>query len=112
MIGARFSEWGEKRLPVLLYPHDRELCDESEEDLKAIKRFVEICKIRGFKMNADNSKGSVLVKKKGSVYEATVDGRPSKHISEFKSLEFVLHESDTHETEFCRKWRMRRGLLV
>ena len=56
--GVRFQEdEREWRLPVLLYADDLVLYGELEEDLKAIlRRFVEVCKRRGLKVNASKSK--------------------------------------------------------
>ena len=45
----------------LLYTDDLALCGELEEDLRAmVLRFVEVCRIRGLKVNAGKSKVMVL----------------------------------------------------
>ena len=61
-MGVRFLEEGrEWRLPGLLYANDLVLCGESEEDLKVmVERFVDVCRRRGLKVNADKSKVMVL----------------------------------------------------
>ena len=47
-------EW---RLPSLLYVGDLVLCGELEEDLSAmVRRFAEVCRRRGLKVNAGKSK--------------------------------------------------------
>ena len=58
----RFQEEGrEFRLPGLLYTDDLTLCGESEEDLRTIVgRFIEVCRKRGFKVNASKSKAMLL----------------------------------------------------
>ena len=63
----RFQEEGrEWRLPGILYADDLVLCGESEEDLRAmVRRFVEMCRRRGVKVNACKSKGMVLVREEG-----------------------------------------------
>ena len=54
----RDREW---RLLGLLYAGDLVLCAELEEDLRVmVGRFVEVCKRRGLKINADKSKVMVL----------------------------------------------------
>ena len=62
----RFLEEGRQwRLPVLLYVNDFVLCGEPEEDLKVmVGHFVEVCRRRGLKLNADKSK-VMLSKKEG-----------------------------------------------
>ena len=54
----RFLDKGRQwRLPVLLYVNDFVLCGEPEEDLKVmVGHFVEVCRRRGLKLNADKSK--------------------------------------------------------
>ena len=56
--GMRFQEDGrEQRLPGLLYADDLVLCDESEEDLRAmVGHFVEMCGRRVLKVNEVKSK--------------------------------------------------------
>ena len=60
--GVRFQEEErEWRLTGLLYVDDLGLCGESEEDLRAmVRRFVEVCRRRGLKVNAGKSKVMVL----------------------------------------------------
>ena len=56
-------EW---RLPGLLYAYDLAVCGESEEDLRVmVEQFVEVCRRRGLKINAGNSKVMVLNGEKG-----------------------------------------------
>ena len=79
------------------------LCGKSEEDLRAILgRFVEMCKRRGLKANASNSKVMVPNGKEGLECKVCVDGMQLKHVSEFKYLGCVLDESGTDEAEYCR----------
>ena len=58
----RFTEKGrERRLPGLFYVDDLVLCGESEENLKVmVGHFVEVCRKRGLKVNANKSKVMVL----------------------------------------------------
>ena len=60
--GVRFQEEPrEWRLPGLLYADDLVLRVESEEDLRAILgRFIEVCRRRGLKVNADKSEVMLL----------------------------------------------------
>ena len=61
--GEEEKEW---KILVLLYADDLVLCGESEEDLKVmVKCFVEVCRRRGMKVNADRRKGMVLSGKEG-----------------------------------------------
>ena len=51
------EEKRERRLPGLFYADDLVLCDEAKEDLRTIVgRFIEVCRRRGLKVNADKSK--------------------------------------------------------
>ena len=61
-IGARFQDEGrEWRLSDLFYANDLVLCDEPEEDLRAmVGHFVEVYRRRGLKINADKNKVMVL----------------------------------------------------
>ena len=61
-IGMRFLEQGrEGILLVVLYAGYMILCDESEEDLRAmLGRFLEVCRRICLKVNADKSKVIVL----------------------------------------------------
>ena len=74
--GVRFHEGGrEGRLLGLLHADDLVLCGESEEDLRAIMgRFIEVCKRRGLKVNADKSMVILLGGEEGLEYEASVNG--------------------------------------
>ena len=48
---------GEQRLPGLLYAEDLVLCDESQENLRAMaRRFIEVCRKKVLKVNANKSK--------------------------------------------------------
>ena len=69
--GVRFQEDGrEWRLPGLLYTDDLVLCDESEEDLRAmVGWFVEVGRRRRLKVNEDKSNVRVLNGEKGLEYE-------------------------------------------
>ena len=59
--GVRFMKDGiEWRLPGLLYADDLVLCVESEEDLRVMGWFTEVCRRRGLKVNAGN-KSKVMV---------------------------------------------------
>ena len=82
----------------LLYVDKLVLHDEPEEDLKVmLKCFVEVCKGRGLKFNADKSKVVVLGGQEGLKCEVLVNGIQLKHVSEFKYLVCVLDESGTYE---------------
>ena len=62
-------------LPGLLDADDIILCGESEEDLKAIlELFVEVCRKKGRKVNADEINVIVLGVEKGLKWEICVDG--------------------------------------
>ena len=96
-------------MPVLLYADDLVLCGESEEDLKAIVgRFVEVCRIRGLKINASKSKVMVLGGEEGLECEVPVDGTRLEILSEFKYLGRFLDESGTNKAECRRKVESRR----
>ena len=48
-------------MPEILYAYDLVFCGESEEDLRAmVGRFVEMCRIKGPKVNAGKKKVMVL----------------------------------------------------
>ena len=69
------EEGREWELPGLLYTDELVLCGESEENLRAmLGRFVEVCKKRGLKVNADKSKVMVMNGEKGLQCEVHVDG--------------------------------------
>ena len=75
-------EW---RLRGLLYLDDLVLCGESEEDLRAmVRRFAEVCRRRGLKVNASKINLMVLNGEEGLECEVHVDGVRLEHVSEFK----------------------------
>ena len=75
-MGVTFLE---ERLPDLLYGDELFLCDESEEDLRAVVgRLVQVCSRRGLKVNAGGEEGLEC--------EFCVDGMRLNHVSEFKYL--------------------------
>ena len=61
--GVRLQEEGrEWRFSDLFYAYDLVLCDDSEEDLRAVVgRFIEICKRRSLKVNTGKSEMRVGV---------------------------------------------------
>ena len=65
--GGRFQVEGKEwRLSGLLYANDLVLCDELEEDLRAMMgRFGEVCKRRGLKVNVGKSKVMLLGREEG-----------------------------------------------
>ena len=73
--GVRFLKDGKEwRFPGLLNVDDLVLCDESEEDLRAMSgRFAEVCRIRGLKENAGKSEEMVLNGEEGLECEVHVD---------------------------------------
>ena len=92
------------RLPGLLYADDLILSGDSEEDLRVmVGSFVEVCRRRGQKFNAGNSKVMVLGGEEGLECEVYVNGIRLEHVSEFKYLGSVLDESDTDEAESSRR---------
>ena len=60
--GSEVSGEGERlEMPGFIYADDFSLCDESEEDVKVrVGCFVEVCRRRGLKVNANKSKVMVL----------------------------------------------------
>ena len=63
------------------------LCGELEEDLRAmVKLFVEVCRRRGLKINADKNKVMVLNGEEGLECEVHVDGIHLELVLEFKYL--------------------------
>ena len=54
--------------------------------------FVEVCRIRGLKVNAGKSKVMVLGGEEGLECEVCVDRIQLEHVSEFKYLGCVLDE--------------------
>ena len=70
-------------MPDLLYADDLGLCGEWKEDLKVmVRRFVEVCRRGGLKVNAGKSKVVVLGGEEGLGCEVCVD----EHASKFKYL--------------------------
>ena len=61
-------------------------------------RFAEVCRRRGLKVNAGKSKVMVL-----NGEEVHVDGICLEHVSEFRYLGCILHESGTDGAECSRK---------
>ena len=57
-----------------------------------VGRFVEMCRRRGLKVNADKNKVMVLNGEEGLECEVNVDGIYLEHVSEFKYLGCVLDE--------------------
>ena len=69
----------------LLYADDVVLCGESEEGLRAmVGWFVEVCRLRGLKINAGESKVMVINGEDGLECEVHVNGVRLEHLSEFK----------------------------
>ena len=66
--GVRFhEEEKEGRLSGLLYTDDLVLCGDSKKNLMAkVRRFVEVCRRRGLKVNAGKSKVILLGGEEGS----------------------------------------------
>ena len=56
-----------------------------------VRRFVEVCRRRGLKVNASKIKVMVLGGEKGLEFEVCVDGICLDHVSEFKYLGCVLN---------------------
>ena len=96
MDGEEGREW---ILPIPLYEDDLILCDESEEDLRAmVGRFVEVCRKIDVKTNPGMRKVMVLGGGEGG-WRVRIR---LEHVSEFKYLGCVLEKSGTDEAE-CRK---------
>ena len=58
-----------------MFAGDLVLCGEPEEDLKVMMgQFVEVCKRRSLKVNADKIKGMVLGEEEGLECEIYFDG--------------------------------------
>ena len=74
-IEVNLLEEGRERLSDLLYVDDLVLCAEKEEDMKVmVVRFVEICRIRGLKDNADKNNAMVLGGEEGLECKVRGDG--------------------------------------
>ena len=66
---------------------------ESEEDLRTmVGRFVEVCRRRGLKVNANKTKVMVLNGEEELECEVSVDGMQLENVSEFKYLGCVMGE--------------------
>ena len=65
--------------------------------------FAEVCRRRGLKINAGNSKVMVLNGEEGLESEVHIDGISSENVSEFKYLECVLDDSGKDGAECRRK---------
>ena len=105
MEGSEVSEEGrEWRLPGLSYADDLVLFGKSEENLRVmVEWFAEVCRRRGLKVNAGESKVIVLNGEEGLESEIHVDGIRLEHVSELKYLWCVLDESGTYGAECSRK---------
>ena len=74
-------------MPGLLYADDLVLCGDSEEDLRAmVGCSVEVCRRRGLKVNASESKVMLLGGEEGLKCYVCVGGIRLQHVSEFKYL--------------------------
>ena len=74
-----------------LYADDLVLCEVLEENLKVmVECFVEVCKRRDLKVNADKSKVMMLGGEEGLAYESHVEGVQLEHVSEFKYLVLLI----------------------
>ena len=103
------EEGRELRFPCLLYADDLVLCVDWEEDLKVmVGRFVEVCRRRGFKVNADKSKVRALGREEGLWGEIYEDESQLEQVSEFICLGYVLNESGTADAKCRRKVASRR----
>ena len=65
-------------------------------------RFVEMCRRRGLKVKAKNTKVMVLNGEDGLEFEVRVDGMRLEHVSESKYFGCILYQSGTDNAE-CRK---------
>ena len=82
-----WEEGREWRLSGLLYADDLVLCDELEEDLRAmVGCFVEVHRRSGLKVNAGKSKGMVLCGEGELKCKVCVGKMQFEHVSEFKYL--------------------------
>ena len=88
----------------MLYAKNLVLCGESEENLRGmVERFVEVCRRRGLKVNACESKVMVLNGEEGLQCEIRVDELRLEHVSEFKYFGCIFDESGTDGAEYHRK---------
>ena len=73
--GVGFQKEGKEwRLPGFLYADELVLGSESEENLTVmVRRFVDMCKRKGLKVNISRSKGMVLNEEEGLEREVFVD---------------------------------------
>ena len=103
--GVSFLEEGrEWILPGFLYANDLVLCGESEEDLRVmVRRFADVCRRRGLKVNAGKSKMVVLNGEEGLECEVCVDRIHLEHVSKLKYLVCVMDESGIDDAECNRK---------
>ena len=101
--GVRFMEDGrEWRLTGLFYADDLVLDGESEEDLRVmVGQFAEVCRRRELKVKAGMSK-VVLNREEGLEREVHIDRINLEHVSKFKYLGRVWHESGTDGAECNR----------
>ena len=111
--GVSFLEDGrEWRLSGLLYADDLVMCSESEMDLRVmVRRFDEVCRRRGLKVNAGKSKVMILNGEEGIEYEVHVNGVCLEYVSEFKYLGYVLDESSTDGAECSWKVASKRKVV-
>ena len=81
-MGLIFLESGiEWRLSCFFYGEDLVSCGESEEDLKVmVGHFVEVCKRKCLKVNADKNKVMMLCGEEGSICKIFEDGTRA-HVS-------------------------------
>ena len=94
MKGVRFLEEGRDwRLPGFLYADDLVMCGESEEELRLMVRcFVEKCRRRGLKVNADKSRVMVLGREEGLECEVYIDRIRLEQVLELKYMGCVLEK--------------------
>ena len=99
--GEDEKEW---RLPGLLYADGLVLCEESEEDLRAmVGWYVQVCRRSRLKFNVVKNKLRVLGGEDGLECEVYVDEMQLEHALEFKYLGCVLNESGKDKAEFRKK---------
>ena len=92
-------EW---KLPGLLYADDLVLCDESEEDLRAMTGwFAEVCRRRGPKANASKSKVKILNREEGLECDVCVYGM---HLEYRDTQEYIKMPRVTEEQKIGNLW--------